>query len=247
MSRTPQTPRPVEELSVTGPIWRAIVAAGKSGISGEALRERFGENVKGHVYWMKTRHKKPICSRRDGVGARYWSSEEMAPPIVAKRDRSLKPEQKIPAKDKMRLELEKAAPNPISSKDLAVTYSSSYAQKLTTLLRLAGQCFMGRMPVKCSPTFYWRYEADMLDQTAKPPKVKQKSGPKPKAMPKLTRKVPPQTLPQGDVIVPATAKYTVCPSSHDTRFTPSSVTPYFSAMTPGNYPKSESVIARVHG
>lgn len=247
MSRTPQSPRPVEELSVTGPIWRAIVASGKGGISSDSLRERFGENVKAHVYWMRKRHGKPISSRRHGVGVMYWASDDLAPPVVAKRPRNVKPEPKIPALDKMRMALEQAAPNPIAAKDLTVVYSKCYAQKLTTLLRLAGQCFMGRLPVKCSPTFYWRYEADMLTQTARPPKVKQKSGPKPKPMPKLTRKVPPQTPPQGEVIVPATAKYTVCPSSRDTRFTASSVTPYFGALTPGSYPPSGTVIGSVYG
>ena len=47
--------------------------------------------------------------------------------------------------------------------------------------------------------------------------------------------------------MPKGLKVTVCPSGTDTRFKPSRVEPFFSALAPGNYLRTGSAIERAYG
>lgn len=51
---------------------------------------------------------------------------------------------------------------------------------------------------------------------------------------------------QSEAIIPRDVKRTICPAFVDTRYKPERVESYFSALTPGSYPPSDSHMAKVY-
>lgn len=79
-------------------------------------------------------------------------------------------------------------------------------------------------------------------------KAPKRKEPKPGALLVVPSKAPKKVGPKApaEIIVPANVKRTVCPAFADARYKPERVESYFSALTPGNYPPSDSHMAKVY-
>ena len=89
---------------------------------------------------------------------------------------------------------------------------------------------------------------------AKPKELHKKAGPKVGTLRKprpvlvaASHVAKPAPFASAEPIMPKGLKVTVCPSGTDTRFKPSRVEPFFSALAPGNYLRTGSAIERAYG
>lgn len=250
----PRGPKRGENTRVSGPIMQAIKDAGAAGISSTELKRQFPD-VAGHikvlVNFLKKRYGFPVYSRLESRTARYWAAEEIAPPPEPpkpKREMTIAPYTRIRIVElgllqRVRAALEAAAPQPVQRADLLKLGAPISVGRVIWRLRRSGACFA----VGQHQHAYYAHERDLPRMQPRPVKTKPPKTPKPakSIVAKTPPKKPANAAPQGEATNPRNVKPTVLPGFTGDRWQVKA-TPFFAALTPGSYLKSDSAVARAY-